>query len=291
MPNLMNLCARGGLAFLASLFSLTTAFALDAGSGQAVPWQIRLMQPATELMAELVWFHDLLLWVITLITLFVLALLIYVCWRFSEKKNPVPSKTTHNTLVEVAWTVIPIIILVMISIPSFKILYKQQVIPKADITIKAIGKQWFWTYEYAGADGKTAFSFDQLMLDEKDRAKAVAAGKDAPRMLAVDNEVVLPINKVIRVNTTAADVIHGWTIPAFGVKSDSVPGRLNSMWFKAEKEGLYYGQCSKLCGKDHSSMPIAVRIVSQDKYDAWVKEAAKKFAAHESDNATQVAGQ
>jgi cytochrome c oxidase subunit 2 len=216
-----------------------------------------------------------------LISLFVLALLIYVCWRFKEGSNPNPSKLTHHTGLEVAWTVIPILILVVVAIPSFRILKDQLTIPPSDITLKVTGKQWFWSWEYARDAGGIAF--DSLMLDDKQRLEAVNSGRlkadEAPRLLAVDNEAVVPVGKVIRLQVTAADVIHKFALPAFGLKLDAIPGRLNETWFKADKVGLYYGQCSFICGQNHAFMPIAIRVVSEADYAKWLEDAKKKFAA------------
>ena len=257
---------------------LVVCGALAAGSGvawaslgQPSPWQLGFQEAATPVMEYITWFHDFLLWIIGAISLFVLLLLIYVMVRFNARSNPTPSRTTHNTLVEVAWTVVPVIILVAIAVPSFRLLFLQLDIPKADITVKATGKQWFWTYSYP--DDK--FEFDSLMVQEKD----LKAGQ--PRLLAVDNEMVVPVNKVVRVLTTGADVIHAFAVPSFGIKVDSIPGRINETWFKATREGMYYGQCSELCGKDHAFMPIAVRVVSDSAYAAWLDQAKKKFAGDE----------
>ena len=210
-----------------------------AGSGQPTNWQLGFQQSATPVMENITWFHDFLLIVITVITIFVLALLLIIAVRFNARSNPTPSKTTHNTLLEVVWTVVPVLILFAIVIPSFKLLFLQLNIPQADLTIKATGKQWFWTYTYPD-HGK--FEFDSLMVQEKDRKP------DQPRLLAVDNEIVVPVNKTVRVQVIGADVIHAWAVPSFGVKIDAIPGRLNETWFKAEREGVYYGQCSELCG-------------------------------------------
>ena len=195
-----------------------------------------------------------------------LALLVIVVVKFNAKANPVPSRTTHNTLIEVAWTLIPVLILVAIAVPSFRLLFQQLDIPKADLTVKATGKQWYWSYAYPD-NGK--FEFDSLLAQDKQ-----------PRLLGVDNEMVVPVNKVIRVQTTGADVIHAFAVPAFGIKIDSIPGRLNETWFKATKVGMYYGQCSELCGKDHAFMPIAVRVVNDQEFAAWVEAAKKKFATN-----------
>jgi cytochrome c oxidase subunit 2 len=250
-----------------------------AASGQPEPWQLGLQQGATPVMDNIIWFHDFLLWVITAITVFVLALLVIVAVKFNAKSNPVPSRTTHNTLIEVIWTVVPVLILVTIAVPSFRLLFYQLNTPQADVTVKATGKQWFWSYSYP--DSK--FEFDSLMVQTKD----LKPGQ--PRLLAVDNEIVVPVNKVVRILTTGSDVIHSFAVPAFGIKIDAVPGRINETWFKAEREGMYYGQCSELCGKDHAFMPIAVRVVNDSEYTAWLDQAKKKYATDDSVRPTAVA--
>ena len=232
--------------------------------GQPAPWEIDLQESATPVMDAIWHFHNWLLVIITVITLFVLGLLITIVVRFNAKANPIPSRTTHNTLLEVAWTLIPVMILVGIAVPSFRLLFEELDIPKADITVKATGKQWYWTYAYPD-NGK--FEFDSLLAQDKE-----------PRLLGVDNELVVPVNKVVRVQVTGADVIHSFAVPAFGIKIDAIPGRLNETWFKATKTGMFYGQCSELCGKDHAFMPIAVRVVSDQDFAAWVETAKKKFA-------------
>ena len=243
-----------------------------AGTGQPSEWQIGLQGAVTPVMVDITWFHDFLLYIITAITALVLILLVVVMVRFNARTNPTPSKTTHNTLIEVIWTVVPVLVLVAIAIPSFRLLFFQLNIPQTDLTIKATGKQWFWSYTYPDNGG---FEFDSLMLQDKDRK----AGQ--PRLLAVDNEIVVPVNKTVRMQVTAADVIHAFAVPSFGVKIDAVPGRLNETWFKATKEGVYYGQCSELCGKDHAYMPITVRVVSDQDFAAWIDQAKKKFARGE----------
>jgi len=243
-----------------------------AGLGQPSPWQLGLQQSAAPTMDDIIWFHNLLLYIIIAITLFVLALLLIVIVKFNARSNPIPSKTTHNTLLEVMWTIIPVAILVVIAIPSFRILFVQLNLPPAEVTVKATGKQWYWSYSYPDAK----FEFDSLMLKENERKP------DQPRLLAVDNEMVVPVNKVVRVQVIGADVIHAFAVPSFGIKIDAIPGRLNETWFKATREGVFYGQCSELCGKDHAFMPIAVRVVSEQAYTAWVAEAKKKFARDES---------
>jgi cytochrome c oxidase subunit 2 len=258
--------------------TLLAANAAFAGFGQPSPWQLGLQQSATPVMDNIVWFHDLLLWIITAISAFVLVLLVIVIVRFNARSNPTPSRTTHNTLLEVAWTLVPVIILVAIAVPSFKLLFLQQTIPPADLTVKATGKQWFWSYSYP--DSK--FEFDSLMLRDNER-KA-----DQPRLLAVDNEMVVPVNKVVRVQVIGADVIHAFAVPSFGIKIDAIPGRLNETWFRATREGVYYGQCSELCGKDHAFMPIAVRVLNERDYAAWLDQARKKYATDDSRPATQL---
>ena len=265
-----------------------TGPALAKGNEHAVPWQMGLPEPATPVAEFIYSFHQGLLYLITVISLFVLALMIYVMVRFNARANPTPSKTTHNTMIEVLWTVIPILILVGVAIPSFRLLYLQRNIPAADMTIKVIGNpSWNWTYEYPDLglndDGSAKVSFTAYLRDEaKDIEKAHAAG--VPYLLATDVPVVVPVGKVVRLQITSADVIHSFVLQSFGVRLDAVPGRLNETWFKAEKEGIYFGQCSKICGKDHAFMPIAFRAVSQDKYNQWREEAKKKFAARPSPN-------
>jgi cytochrome c oxidase subunit 2 len=236
-----------------------------ADAGQPKPWEMTMQASASPVMDNIEWFHNFLLWIITAITVLVMVLLIVVMVKFNSKSNPVPSRTTHNTLIEVIWTIVPVMILVGIAIPSFRLLFEQTDIPKADLTVKATGKQWYWTYSYPD-NGK--IEFDSLLAQDKQ-----------PRLLAVDNEMVVPVNKVIRVQTTGADVIHAFAVPAFGIKIDAIPGRLNETWFKATKTGMFYGQCSELCGKDHAFMPIAVRVVSDQEFATWVEAAKKKFAS------------
>jgi cytochrome c oxidase subunit II len=260
---------------------LTSGGAALAGLGQPSSWQLGLQQSVTPVMDYIIWFHDYLLWIIGGITAFVLVLLIICMVRFNARSNPVPSRTTHNTLLEILWTVIPIAILLAIAVPSFKLLFLELHVPPADLTVKATGKQWFWTYSYPD-NGK--FEFDSLLVRDEKQLRP-----DQPRLLGVDNEMVVPVNKVVRVQTIGADVIHSFAVPSFGIKIDAVPGRLNETWFKATKEGIYYGQCSELCGKDHAFMPIAVRVVSEQAFTAWVEEAKKKFARDDAVPATNVA--
>ena len=267
------------LAFVAALAAGGIAF---AGLGQPSPWQMNFQQSATPSMDDIIWFHNLLLWIIAVITAFVLVLLVICIVKFNAKANPTPSRTTHNTLIEVAWTVIPVVILVVIAIPSFRILFVQLNTPPSDLTIKATGNQWNWTYTYP--DEKIEFT--SIMLTEAERQKQNPV---PPRLLGVDNPIVVPVNKVVRVHTTGADVIHAFAVPSFGVKINSIPGRLNETWFKATREGIYYGQCSELCGKDHAFMPIEVRVVSEQAYAAWLTEAKKKWAMDNSAPANAVA--
>jgi cytochrome c oxidase subunit II len=273
---------RGAAALGTALMTPFAALAQGAapGNGQPVPWQLGLQESASTVMDGVSWFHALLVVIIIAISLFVLALLVYVGMKFNEKANPTPSKTTHNTAIEVAWTVVPVLILLAIVIPSFRLLKYQEEIPPSDVTIKVTGKQWYWTVEYAKDSG--GFGFDAIMLDDKQRGDAVQKGakpQDVPRLLAVDNEIVVPVNKVIRVQVTAADVMHAFAMPALGIKRDAVPGRLNETWFRATREGIYYGQCSELCGTNHAFMPAAIRVVSDARYAEWLEEAKKKFAS------------
>ena len=271
--------AAPALAFVAALAAGGIAY---AGLGQPSPWQMNFQQSASPSMDDIVWFHNLLLWIIAAITAFVLVLLLICIVKFNSKANPTPSRTTHNTMIEVAWTVIPVIILVVIAIPSFRILFVQLNTPPSDLTIKATGNQWNWTYTYP--DEKIEFTSIMLTEAERQRQNPVP-----PRLLGVDNPIVVPINKVVRVHTTGSDVIHAFAVPSFGVKIDSIPGRLNETWFKATREGIYYGQCSELCGKDHAFMPIEVRVVSEQAYAAWLTEAKKKWAMDISAPANAVA--
>ena len=258
--------------FAYTLFLLTPISLL---ANEPADWQLGFQKSASKTMDDIVWFHDyMLLPVITAITVFVLFLIAYACIRFRASKNPNPSKRTHNVTVEVLWTLIPCLILIVMAVPSFKILYKQDTIPKADLTIKAIGYQWYWGYEYPDEN----LEFDSYMIEEKD-LKA-----DQPRLLTVDNEVVVPVDKVVKVLITANDVLHAWALPSFGVKRDAVPGRINETWFKAEKVGTYYGQCSELCGIKHAFMPITVKVVSDEEYKKWLSEAKEKFAKEEIEN-------
>lgn len=252
-------------AFFATVIA-GVAYAQDKAPIVGAPrdWQLGFQPAASPVKTQLEAFHDLLLIIITAITLFVLGLLIYVMVRFRRGANPNPSKTTHHTGLEVAWTVIPVIILVVIAIPSFRVLYYMDKAPNAEMTLKVTGYQWYWGYEYPDHGG---ISFQSNMLTREE-----AEAKGGPYLLETDNRVVVPVGTDIRVLVTAADVLHSWAVPAFGVKKDAVPGRLNETWFRAEREGLYYGQCSEICGVNHGFMPIAIEVVSKERFAAWVEE-------------------
>ena len=248
---------------------LTNIYATSSLADQPKQWQLGFQDAASQSMRDIVSFHNnLLLPVIIAISVFVLFLMIYTCIRFRASKNPVPSKTTHNVAVEVLWTLIPCLILIVMAVPSFQILYKQDTIPKVDLTIKAVGYQWYWGYEYPDEN----IIFESYMIKEEELKE------NQPRLLTVDNELVVPVNKVVKVLITANDVLHAWALPSFGVKRDAVPGRINETWFKAEKVGTYYGQCSELCGIQHAFMPITVRVVTDEEYAQWLAEAKMKFA-------------
>jgi cytochrome c oxidase subunit II len=255
-----------GVCFGALLVSPVSSF---AGMGQPSRWQVGLQDSATPIMDDITSFHDFLLWVIAAISAFVLILLLTIIVRFNARANPVPSRAVHNTPLEVAWTIVPVIILTAIAVPSFRLLFLQLDVPKPDLTIKATGKQWFWSYSYPDS----GFEFDSLMVQDKD----LKPGQ--PRLLTADNDMIVPVNKVVHVLVTGADVIHSFTVPSFGIRIDAVPGRINDTWFKATKEGMFYGQCSELCGKDHSFMPIAVRVVSEDEFTAWLAKAKQSYSS------------
>ena len=269
---------------LGALVALAPGLAV-AAAGHATPGQIGFQDSVTPVMDEITTFHNgMLMWIITGIVLLVLVLLLIIIFRFNDKANPVPAKFTHNTLVEIIWTVLPVLILVVIAIPSFAILTDQETmpdgarkylgtsifnfgsvdVPAPALSVKATGNQWYWTYEYP--DLKAHYDSNILADDARLSTKPTE-----PRLLAVDHELVVPVNTTVRVQVTGSDVIHSFAVPSFGIKIDAVPGRLNETWFNARKVGIYYGQCSQLCGKDHAFMPIAVRVVTQDQYDAWVK--------------------
>ena len=258
--NLMRLIAY-------TLLSLLTYGQLVAE--QPKDWQLGFQKSASKSMSDIVLFHDyMLLPIITAITVFVLFLVIYACIRFRATKNKIASQTSHNTTIEIVWTLVPCLILIIMAVPSFKVLYSQDKVPPADVTVKAIGYQWYWGYEYPDEN----IIFDSYMIEDKD-LKA-----NQPRLLSVDNEVVVPVNKNIKVLITANDVLHAWALPSFGVKRDAVPGRINETWFKADRTGTFYGQCSELCGIKHAFMPITVKVVTDEEYKKWLLEAKEKFA-------------
>jgi len=265
MKPLSRLAAIG--VFLGLL--LVSAGSAFAELGQPTDWQLGLQESASPVMQDIATFHDFLLWVIAAISAFVLALLLVIIVRFNARANPTPTRTTHNTPLEIIWTIVPVVILVAIAVPSFRLLFLQLDVPKPDLTLKATGKQWYWSYNYPDNGN---FEFDSLMVADKD----LKPGQ--PRLLTVDNQMVVPVNKVVHVLVTGADVIHSFAVPAFGVRIDAVPGRVNETWFKATSEGTYYGQCSELCGKDHAFMPIAVQVVSDSDFNTWLTTAKQKYA-------------
>jgi cytochrome c oxidase subunit 2 len=270
---------KTAFAALASLVGFIPGLAFAQSVTLPQPWQMNLQPPGSETMEKIVSFHNELIYIITAIALFIMALLVYVMVRFNAKRNPTPTKTSHNTVLEILWTVIPILILVYIAIPSFKLLFFEGRLPDAQMTLKVTGHQWFWSYNYPDQGN---FGFDSLI---KCRTTEECAGdKDDKgnipiRLLDVDNPVVVPVDTVVRVQLVSEDVIHSWAVPAFGIKTDAVPGRLQETWFKIEHEGTYYGQCSELCGQDHGFMPIRIEAVSKEAFAAWAKAAPEKFKA------------
>ena len=258
------------------LFSIIVAICLLGQSayaelGLSEDWQLSFQEPATDLMSDIISFHSYILMpIITGISILVLFLLLYIAFRFNSSRNQVASTTTHNTVVEILWTVIPVVLLIIIAIPSFRLLYVSETIPKADLTIKAIGNQWYWSYEYPDY-GDIVFDANMLNDDELSDPKL--------RLLETDTQIVVPVNKVVKLQITSNDVLHAWTIPAFGVKMDAVPGKLNETWFKANKEGIFYGQCSELCGPRHAFMPINVKVVSDKEFEDWIGFAKEEYAS------------
>ena len=263
-------------------YSLSPFLPGHALANQPKDWQLGFQNSASGTMNDIVWFHDyMLLPVITAIMVFVLFLIVYACIRFRESRNKEASTTSHNTMIEVIWTLVPCLILIVLAVPSFKVLYSQDEIPKADVTIKAIGYQWYWGYEYPDEN----IVFDSYMIEEKDLKEG------QPRLLSVDNEVYVPVNKVVKVMITANDVLHAWALPSFGVKRDAVPGRINETWFKADRTGTFYGQCSELCGIKHAFMPITVNVVTEEEYNQWLEKAKVEFAKEEINNNIKLAKQ
>ena len=253
-----------------SIFFLLISFELYGK--QATDWQLSFQNPATDLMGSVVGLHNIILIVMTLVTLFVLFLLFYVSFRFSAKRNPIPSTTTHNTVVEVLWTAIPIVILVVLAIPSFKLLYQQEKSENYDMTVKVIGHQWYWEYEYPDHGD---FYFESYMVQEQDLEEGDL------RLLTVDNPLVIPANKNIQILITAGDVLHSWAVPSMGLKTDAVPGRLNETWVNVKEPGIYRGQCSEICGSGHGFMPVVVKVLPEREFMAWANEAKNNYAINE----------
>ncbi|MEQ8371010.1 MAG: cytochrome c oxidase subunit II [Alphaproteobacteria bacterium] len=261
-----------GLTALAGLAGLVLAPGA-ASAAQPHPWQLGFQEAATPLMESVVSFHNLLLVIISVITAFVALLMLYVVIRYNSRTNREPTRTSHNTVLEILWTAVPVLILLVIAIPSFRLLFQSDIIPEADMTVKATGHQWYWSYEYPDHG---AFAFDAFLVEDED----LQPGQ--PRLLATDNHIVVPVGAVVRLQVTASDVLHAWAVPAFGVKIDAVPGRLNETWFQVTEPGLYYGQCSELCGVRHGYMPITVEAVSPAAFDAWVAETQARLLPAES---------
>ncbi|KQO54877.1 cytochrome c oxidase subunit II [Methylobacterium sp. Leaf85] len=254
-------------AFAALGTALVSTAALAAGIGQPEPWQMDRQVAVTENARDIHTFEQGMHWLSFGISAFVLGLIVYCIFKFNAKANPVPSKTTHNTMIEIAWTIVPVLILVAVAIPSFRLLRTQLSDPKADVIIKVIGHAWYWSYEYPAVENGGGFTFDANIDEDKQ-----------PKLLGTDNDMVVPVNKIVKIQVTAADVLHSWAMPSFGFKIDAIPGRLNQFWFKAEREGTYHGQCSELCGARHAYMPITVQVVSDEAYAAWLAEGKTKFA-------------
>lgn len=272
----MTRATPGGLLRALASAATATLAATTAGAaeivGAPVDWRLNFQQSGSGHMTDIHVFHDWLLWVIALISAFVLLLLLWVIVRYRAAANPTPGTRSHNTLLEVLWTAIPALILVVIAVPSFRILNQAETVPPADMTVKAIGSQWYWTYEYPDHGD---FAFDAFpAYDGED----FEPGRPFTRLLSTDNALVVPSGRTVRVLVTANDVLHSWTIPALGVKMDAVPGRLNETWFNADREGIYYGQCSELCGVNHGQMPIELHVVSPAAFDTWVAEAREIHA-------------
>jgi cytochrome c oxidase subunit 2 len=263
----LTIIAAGAGALAAS------AGAALAGLGQPTPWQLGLQDSASPVMTDITNFHDFLLWIITAISGFILLLLLIVIVRFNARANPTPSRTTHNTPLEIMWTIVPVVVLVLIAVPSFRLLFLELDVPTPDLTVKATGKQWFWSYAYPDNGN---FEFDSLIVADKDLKPGQL------RLLTVDNEMVVPVNKVVHVLVTGSDVIHSFAVPSFGIKIDAVPGRINETWFKATTIGTFHGQCSELCGKNHAFMPITVNVVNDNDFTAWVTQAKKNYGSNDS---------
>ena len=253
-------------------FTIFSTLFVSKLNASAIDWQLSFQNPATDLMQEVISLHNGILIVMTVITLFVLFLLFYVSFRFSAKRNPVPSTTTHNTIIEILWTAIPIVILVVMAIPSFRLLYKQEKSDSYDMTVKVIGHQLYWEYEYPDHGN---FYFESYMIEEEDLQKGDL------RLLTVDNPLVIPANKNIQILITAGDVLHSWAMPSMGIKTDAVPGRLNETWINVKEPGTYRGQCSEICGRGHGFMPVVVKVLPENEFMAWVNEAKNNYAVNE----------
>lgn len=259
-------------ALLIASMTVNAKAAETTYEGIAKPWQLNMQEPASPVMEQLVGMHNLLLFMCFAISIFVLVLLLYVCFRFRRKKNPVASKTTHNTKLEIIWTTIPILILLAIAIPGLRLHYFMERDVDSEMTIKVVGYQWYWHYEYPDSSDNTekTVNFDSYLIKDKD----LKPGDH--RLLAVDNRLVVPVDTKIRVKVTGADVIHSFAVPAFGIKRDGIPGRLNETWFKATKTGTFYGQCSELCGVGHGFMPIVIDVVSKEDFAKWMASKKKE---------------
>ena len=261
------------MSWMKSIFSVFFFLvSFEAFGKQATDWQLSFQNPATDLMGSVVGLHNIILIVMTLVTLFVLFLLFYVSFRFSAKRNPIPSTRTHNTVVEVLWTAIPIVILVVLAIPSFKLLYQQEKSENYDMTVKVIGHQWYWEYEYPDHGD---FYFESYMVQDADLQEGDL------RLLTVDNPLVIPANKNIQILITAGDVLHSWAVPSMGLKTDAVPGRLNETWVNVKEPGIYRGQCSEICGTGHGFMPVVVKVLPESEFIAWANEAKNNYAINE----------
>jgi cytochrome c oxidase subunit 2 len=266
------------LALGGSVLAALAAGAGGAAAAQPEPWGITFQPPASTLMGQIAWFESYTLIIITLITLFVLALLVIVMVRFNARSSPVPATTSHNTMIEVVWTIVPVLILVAIAFPSFRLLYNETTIPDPDVTVKVTGASWFWNYQYMDEELAELPPIVSNMLKEDQRAARKEqfglSDREVPRLLAVDYPLVVPVNKVVHVLTTSNDVNHAYALPAFGGKTDAIQGRLNESWFQATATGVYWGQCSELCGQSHAFMPIEIHVLEEGRFNQWV-EAAK----------------
>ena len=272
--NFMRYLSSG--AFILGIFAASVA-----GAAQPEPWQIGLQEPAGSIAQKATDLHNLLLIIISLISVFVLALLVYVGWRFRRDANPTPSKTTHNTTIEILWTVVPVLILVVIAVPSFRLLYYMDETKNAEMVIKVTGNQWYWNYEYM--DDQIAFDSYMLSDDELQPGQ--------PRLLSVDNPLVVPANTKIKMLVTGNDVMHSFFVPSLAVQTYAFIGRVNEVWIDVpEGEKTYYGQCNQICGVNHSFMPIVVKAMAEEEYQAWLADAKQEFAILDVPQSIQLAG-